>query len=750
LVVPPFSYLSGVLNLRNWLHTFKKDSTMGYFRRLFWFNSVLVFITTIIPLALYQNYFISEYDREINALNYQTVQQIAFTIDQQYVRETLETVSRYFTEIESNEAIVYPLLNNIKDNSSRIVAASTRIKEIATSLDFVEGIDVYYVNNDMYFANGHGCSIFVEGCLTDNRKKIVEFNKQVEWIAPRKLKELNGRNVISYVRGIPYFTPSDRRQAVVAIHINEEFLRNKLEQIKPQSSGQLVIINKWGQIMTSNGEMREDFRKQFIEIYQSLSSETGTPEKTINILGSKHVWSSSPSTINDWTYVSVVSVDQLYKNSNAIRNYLLSIGAFLLLVNFTVAFYITRKAQQPIVSLVKSYSMRIAGLQETIDHNRPVLKQHILSSLISGEAINNPSIKKEQELLGMAFHYPNAISFLLHIGVRDELDYEYIIVQDFDITEIINGRHLFMDSYAIRHKDGLVKGILNYGNEANPQELFESFAEQIEKVLVAPFTLCTGASHDDGIHGYARSFLEAEVAKQYVFLYPNVTLLQYGQLRIAERVLTSVELPFIEQYEDALHKGNTMELDSILIELQRQLIGGLYTVEAVKNWLDETALAIASIFKKADTPELILGYSYMEYYKQLTDVMLVMQWFKDIANAYMNYVKVKQARSNNDFDNKIRSFIKNNVFDQISLELLADHVGMSPTYLSKVFKDYMGQTFTDYVTDLKMEHAVQLILEKKLNIQEISTKLGYNSTHYFIKRFRERYGVTPKQYQKLH
>lgn len=83
----------------------------------------------------------------------------------------------------------------------------------------------------------------------------------------------------------------------------------------------------------------------------------------------------------------------------------------------------------------------------------------------------------------------------------------------------------------------------------------------------------------------------------------------------------------------------------------------------------------------------------------------------------------------------------------MSLITVADFVGVSPSLLSKIFKEETGIKFVDYCIDIKLEYAQKLLEERKLQIEEVSQKVGYNQTQYFIKKFKEKYGITPKQYQ---
>ncbi|WJH37009.1 AraC family transcriptional regulator [Paenibacillus sp. CC-CFT747] len=98
---------------------------------------------------------------------------------------------------------------------------------------------------------------------------------------------------------------------------------------------------------------------------------------------------------------------------------------------------------------------------------------------------------------------------------------------------------------------------------------------------------------------------------------------------------------------------------------------------------------------------------------------------------------------------KITRFIEDNLYNELSLETVAEHVRISPNYLSRLFKGMLGMTFLEYVTDKKLRRAGELLLYEKMTVQDVSAKLGYQSTHYFIRIFKERYGLTPKQFQKL-
>lgn len=84
----------------------------------------------------------------------------------------------------------------------------------------------------------------------------------------------------------------------------------------------------------------------------------------------------------------------------------------------------------------------------------------------------------------------------------------------------------------------------------------------------------------------------------------------------------------------------------------------------------------------------------------------------------------------------------------ISLEEIAHRLKISTSYLSRLFKQETGVTFSGYVNKLKIEEAASLLLYTEYTDAEISSLLGFSSQSYFIKVFRKQTGTTPKKYKK--
>ena len=83
----------------------------------------------------------------------------------------------------------------------------------------------------------------------------------------------------------------------------------------------------------------------------------------------------------------------------------------------------------------------------------------------------------------------------------------------------------------------------------------------------------------------------------------------------------------------------------------------------------------------------------------------------------------------------------------VTLNSMAEHFYITPAYLSRTFKKGMGQNFTEYLSNRRLEKAV-LLLEQGIRINDISKQLGYASPAYFLSKFKEKYGMPPSVYRK--
>lgn len=93
------------------------------------------------------------------------------------------------------------------------------------------------------------------------------------------------------------------------------------------------------------------------------------------------------------------------------------------------------------------------------------------------------------------------------------------------------------------------------------------------------------------------------------------------------------------------------------------------------------------------------------------------------------------------------NYIMFHLNEPLSLKHLADYFSMNSSYLSTLFKKEVGVTLTDYIIQQKIRHAIFLLNQNHMQIQEVAVSVGIPDVNYFIKLFKKINGVTPKEYR---
>ena len=82
------------------------------------------------------------------------------------------------------------------------------------------------------------------------------------------------------------------------------------------------------------------------------------------------------------------------------------------------------------------------------------------------------------------------------------------------------------------------------------------------------------------------------------------------------------------------------------------------------------------------------------------------------------------------------------------MEKVCSHLGVSAAYFSTVFKKETGKTFTNFLTDVRMNRAVEMLLNQDEKTYIIAEAVGYSDPNYFSYVFKKQFGVSPSKYKQ--
>lgn len=97
---------------------------------------------------------------------------------------------------------------------------------------------------------------------------------------------------------------------------------------------------------------------------------------------------------------------------------------------------------------------------------------------------------------------------------------------------------------------------------------------------------------------------------------------------------------------------------------------------------------------------------------------------------------------------RIKRYLEAHFREEVSLDRLAEATGYSKNYLCRVFRENAGLTINNYLNEVRISRAVDLLVGTDMDLGEIAQACGYNSVYYFIKSFKKRIGIPPGSYRK--
>ena len=98
---------------------------------------------------------------------------------------------------------------------------------------------------------------------------------------------------------------------------------------------------------------------------------------------------------------------------------------------------------------------------------------------------------------------------------------------------------------------------------------------------------------------------------------------------------------------------------------------------------------------------------------------------------------------------RVKQYMKDNLQNKdLSIKMLADEVYLTPTYLSSLFKKTMGETIGQYLTELRIKKAQELLADPQWKLYQIAEMVGYEDANYFGKIFKKRVGMLPSEYRE--
>lgn len=208
------------------------------------------------------------------------------------------------------------------------------------------------------------------------------------------------------------------------------------------------------------------------------------------------------------------------------------------------------------------------------------------------------------------------------------------------------------------------------------------------------------------------------------------------------------------EFYSAVSSGNIERVKELYTPLAVEGYGKLSQdpVRNVKYHLIITIALIARFCIEAGMP-METSYTISDIYINRLDVSTTEQQLSDIhREVFLEYTKRMQKVNSGEAYSKhvlmCLDLIYNNIYNGIRVQELADKLGLTPQYLSKLFKQEVGVTISDYIMSRRIQAAKNMLKFSDYTPLDIGNYLNFSSHSHFISCFRKHTGMTPRQYRE--
>lgn len=238
----------------------------------------------------------------------------------------------------------------------------------------------------------------------------------------------------------------------------------------------------------------------------------------------------------------------------------------------------------------------------------------------------------------------------------------------------------------------------------------------------------------------------------------------YGQGMIGDRMthfsdqslfLLGSNLPhYVENPQEYVQQKN-LRVNGVIIQFEKDFMQYAFShyiqFKAINRLLEDAQRGLLySLSTHPDIPERIKRIPQKEGVNQITEFLQLLDTLsrltpqKQISSSTYNPIS---SRPNGQKIEKVMTFLNTHYTQHLKLEDVASYAAMNTTAFCRFFKENIGKTFTQHLTDMRIGYACKLLQNVRWNISEICLECGFESIAHFNRCFKKHMGITPSSYR---
>ena len=616
------------------------------------------------------------------------------------------------------------------------------------SYDFIASIYLYSAGEGIILASNSGVSrvnVFYDTSWID------QFNSHFlgrNRLPTRMVTDSNGKNssLITILSNLPVGTWD--KTAGLAINLNTAVLFSNFST-GGGSPASLQVMNADGYILEHpEGERIGNFVGNEAIFRTAASRDRGffvhEKEKTRRIVS----FYTAPHT--RWVFTCESDVDELiaFARGMLIANLIIIILTLLLLL--LIGLRVSRRLYYPLEQLGNSSAI--------LEYARPLIQEHTLSRLVFNRESEEAEIRNMLYLCGLSVPEGSLRALVFRIDGYHKLRQSRDPVSLRLVKDAMHKRIRAQFRPEALWMSGLTEAktlccLLKDCDDGFCLDRAGDIVALVRRDF--PFSVSCGIGRSCDSPGMLHlSYRQARGAAEQRFLSGYASVHQYDDARgLAQKLSPAMEAE--RNLIACVKAGNSSDLEFLLDSLLQQftLCPGM-EAGLCRRILEESVYSLMEIrerhmpFSEESSPPAQASL-YREYQEKETLAEL-REWLLSVCRDTAALIQAEKTDRTAPNAQRIADYLDRNLDKpEVSLIDIGDAVGLSPSYVSRIFKEYFGTNYVDYLNRSRVERAREYLRDPNLPVGDVALRTGFSSLQTFIRVFKKYERIPPGKYRKL-
>ncbi|GMK44599.1 hypothetical protein PghCCS26_17270 [Paenibacillus glycanilyticus] len=595
------------------------------------------------------------------------------------------------------------------------------------------------------------------------------------------LRQYNNRgtitSVVTYMQSLPLDSFSGSSPAIVVVTIDEKTITNLLTGITDKYGGWTQISDAGGRTIASLGTGVPDM--------QALAKDASFDADKTSQFYKDDLVITIHSNTNGWVYRSGIPRHALLEYANQIKFITWTITGIAIAVGLFVGLMLAYRNSMPIHKLVSVVKEQF-GKDDTTERNEydflhgniaemirssnqleselrrqlPLIRDAFLKRLLSGELQTREEIFAAASQANTGIYGHSGFVCILQVQGYTGMDSVEVLNELHAARLLLKQALLDIAGFTLTTDWGSDRIVIVFaskeaetGNTIGRDEI-ASLLDQLSKHAFAEYRITFIAALGEAFASETEVSVSYEQAKQTMdqalhadrkgIVWFEETRLEsatyYYPLEMELRLIGTIRAGETEETSRIVRTVMSLNTEQreLSVEMWQQLAGELKGT--LLKLLDQKSFMESGMFEQLKDRIIAL---------HATDKRSFQAEIEEITGVMCSIVVSRKNDGHTRIIEAIKTYISGHFSDSdLTLYRVAEAVERPEKYISQLFKEVTGSNLSDYLEQVRMENAIALLRENRYTVDEISSRVGYNSSHSFRRAFKRVTGVSPSSYRQ--